>query len=265
MHKFLILAAFVCGSSQAEQPKPLPIEACAEHVPYGVPTVQKQDVATICRGAYLTVHDNRAKIPVYASYLLKPENVVSACSLRDNTFEVDRSLPPLSRSGNKDYAKSGYDTGHLVNAEDLKYSEAAQDVAALLSNATPQLPGFNRGVWKKLEDQTRGWSITRRNPILVYVGPIYDRKSDSTIGKGFVTVPNGFFKVLIDIKTNEVQAFVFKHESSTADLKTFLTSVAEVQKRSGLALPLPTKPIVAQSIWPVTFKSAQTKRVCATK
>jgi len=264
MKKLLLSLLLLPLLAFAEQPSPLPAEQCKSHVPYGFPTVKKQDVTPICRGAYYTVHDNKNKIPLYSAYLLKPAQAVG-CGARDSTFEVDRSLPPLKRSGNKDYAKSGMDIGHMVNAEDLKYDQTAQDVAALLSNAAPQLPEFNRGIWKKLEDTTRGWALSRRDDILVYVGPITTRQ-DSTIGKGFVTVPHGFFKILVDTKTSEVQVFVFKNEGSKAPLSSFLTSLADVQKQTGIVFPMPVNPKFAVArTWPVAMKTniAAKRTVCS--
>lgn len=256
-----VLSLLLSTSVFAAQPAPLPLDACMVHLPYGAPTVRKQDVQPICREGYFTIHDNKAKIPVVSAYVLTPENASSACSLRDSTFEVDRSLPPLGRSGNKDYAKSGYDIGHMVSAEDLKYSPVAQAVAALLSNAAPQEPGFNRGVWKKLEDTTRGWAISRGNPIVVYVGPVYSRTQSSTIGKGRVLVPHAFYKILIDTVTRESQVFLLMHESSKEKLDTFITSLAEVQRQTGVQFPMPDKPKFGA--WPITMKSNQKAKALA--
>lgn len=251
-----LLAVLVLTFAQAVhagQPAPLPVAACNVQAPYGFPVTKKQDVTPVCRKGYYTVHDNKAKIPVLTSYVLKPTNAIG-CGLRDSTFEVDRSLPPSNRAGNKDYAKSGYDIGHMANAEDLKYDPIAQAEAALLSNAAPQLPEFNRGVWKKLEDTTRGWALSRQHDILIYIAPIVD-KTSKTIGTGFVTVPTGFVKILVDTKTNEVQVFLFKHEGSRAPLAMFNTSLANAQRQTGIQFPMPPKPKFGS--WPVQMKSNQ--------
>ena len=250
----LLLVSTVASAS----PPPLPLERCKIHAPYGFVTTKKQAVTPICREGYYTLHDNKAKIPLYTSYVLRPEHAVG-CGERDNTFEVDRSLPPLGRSGNKDYAKSGFDIGHMANAADLKYSPAAQATAALLSNAAPQLPEFNRGIWKKLEDTTRGWSVSRQNPLLIQLGTLYTEKTDTTIGKGRVGVPHAFFKIITDTVTGEVQVFLFKHEGSKAELDTFITSLEEVQRQSGLKIPLPQKPTFTK-LWPITLKSARSAK-----
>ena len=54
-----------------------------------------------------------------------------------------------------DYQKSGYDRGHLAPAADMGYSMEAMVQSFFYTNMSPQLPRFNRGVWKKLEMQVR--------------------------------------------------------------------------------------------------------------
>ncbi len=265
MKRFLAALLLILSTSTfAAQPAPLPLEQCSSQAVYGFPTYAKQDVTPICREGYLTVHNNKAKIPLYSAYVLTPEHA-TGCSSRDSSFEVDRSLPPSVRAGNKDYAKSGYDIGHQVSAEDLKFSPAAQAGAALLSNAAPQLPEFNRGVWKKLEDTTRGWALSRNHPLQVYVAPIVNTKQDVTIGKGRVSVPHGFVKILIDTVTQETQVFVFKHEGSKEPLDTFITSLAEAQRQTGVQFPMPPRPVFGA--WKIELKSNQRAKaaVCSLK
>jgi endonuclease G len=252
MKYLLALLVLVVTSAFADQPAPLPIEACRTSLPFGTPAVKKQ-VVSICRGSYFTVNDTSAKIPVYVSYVLSPAHA-TGCASRDNSFASDLSLPADSRASTEDYVKNGYDIGHMANAEDLKYSEEAQNTAAILTNAAPQLPGLNRGIWKKLEDTTRGWSLSRDHALMIYTGPVYRRATDATIGRGRVTVPHGFFKIIVDLSTSEVQVFLFKHEGSQADLGTFITSLAEVQKQTGVVFPMPANPQFT-GLWPITVKS----------
>jgi endonuclease G len=117
------------------------------------------------------------------------------------------------------------------------------------------LPEFNRGIWKKLEDTTRGWALSRQHPILIIAGPIYNQKQDKSIGKNFVTVPHAFYKIVVDTVTNETQVFVFPHAGSSEDLNSFITSLAEVQKQTGIVFRLP-KDLKLTSLWEVNVKSA---------
>jgi endonuclease G, mitochondrial len=236
----------------AAAPEPLPLGACQAQAPYGFPSAKKTSIITICRQGYLSLFDTRASIPAVVTYVLRPEHAVG-CNGREG-FEPDPVVKGIPNG--KDYAKSGYDIGHLANAADLAWSEQTKDEAGLFTNATPQAPGFNRGIWKKLEDGTRGWALSRKNPLLIYVVPIYDRKKDEMIGDNLVTVPHSHAKVLVDTVTSEVMVFLFKSEGSRANLSTFITSIAEVQKQSGVRLPLPEKPVFTK-VWSVELKSAR--------
>lgn len=258
MKFFLILLVLISQVVFAEQLPPLPLDQCIQHAPYGFPSTKKKSVSHICRKGYFVSHDNIAKIPVFASYVLTPKNAVG-CLPRVDAFAPDKSLPIESRASLKDYAKSTYDTGHMVNDSDNRYDKQAEQDSFILSNMTPQLKAFNRGIWKKLEDHTRGWAVSRDNDLLVYVGPVYNRYLNPTIGEGRVTVPHAFFKIIVDLKTFEVQPFLFKHEGSKEPLSTFITSVANIQEVTGIVFPLPGKPKY-NKLWDVKMKSARSAK-----
>lgn len=261
-----LVLVIACSSVQGKQEAPLPISQCVDEAPYGLPKVRKSDTNTICRMGYVLEHDNKAKIPMWVSYTLKPEEAVG-CNGREDAFASDKSLPTGKRSEPKDYAKSGYDTGHLANDGDFRWDLQASQESFILSNMVPQLPGFNRGIWKKLEDHTRGWAISRKHELLIYTGPVYKREQDPTIGKGMVTVPRAFYKIIVDTTTGDTMSFMFTHTPSKADLSAFMSSVPEIQRQTGVVFPMPKKPVHAQVPWPLKVKSATStkKGVCPIK
>lgn len=250
--------------SSAAVPPPRPIEACSAELPYGIPTSLKERTIKFCRTGYAVEYDLQAKVPVWVAYVLTPEEAVG-CFPRTDNFAIDYSLPAEARSTFKDYRRSGYDTGHMANDADLRWDPVAGDESLLLSNMTPQLPGFNRGIWKKLEDSTRGWALSRHSPIMVYAGAIYG-PADKTIGAG-VKVPAAFFKVLVDTTTSEVQVYLFKHEATTYPLTDFLSTLAEVERQSGVKLPMPANPQVTAKGWSRDIKSNKRAKdiACALK
>jgi endonuclease G len=109
-----------------------------------------------------------------------------------------------------------------------------------MSNMLPQLPGFNRGIWKLLETSVRGWAVQRGHSLTIYSGPIYDIAKNKTIGPNKVTVPHGFYKIVIDNKTQETLAFVFMHaEGQGNDLTKVIASVTEVEQLTGIDFKTP--------------------------
>lgn len=256
MTKHLLSAILLAFSFTVNaQDKPLDLKACQAHVPFGQPSGAKQDTTLICRNAYFLEHDNKAKIPQWVSYVLAPEKAVG-CEKRVNAFAPDRFLPVDKRAEMKDYAKSGYDIGHIANSADMSWDLTVARESFILSNMAPQDPRFNRGIWKKLEDQTRAWAVERNHKILITAGPIYNREQDKMIGANYVTVPNGFYKILIDLETNDVLIFLFKHEAAKGSLNQHITSLAQVQKESKLVFPMPKQANYSKEIWESRTKSA---------
>lgn len=245
----------------AAEPSPvLPVERCAEHVPFGQPESPRTDTTLLCRPGYLIEHDNKAKIPAWVSYLLTPERTVG-CARRTADFDAEPALPPEKRAEDKDYAKSGFDRGHMANNADMRWNKQVEIDSNVLSNVAPQNPSLNRGLWSALEAQTRAWAV-ERGPLIVYTGPIYSRQAPSTIGKGRVTVPDAFFKVLVDKQEKEVVAFIMPNEKVIGGLSDFTTSLAEVQRQTGMVLPLPegTKTV---RLWGSSAKNVRDERATA--
>ena len=89
--------------------------------------------------------------------------------------------------------QSGYDRGHLCPAADMTHSAEAMEETFLMSNISPQLPVFNRGIWKSLEKQVRDWGEKER--IYIVTGPVF-KDNKGKIGRTGVTVPGFFYKVV---------------------------------------------------------------------
>lgn len=258
----LLAVGLIALPTWAQQAPPQPLEHCTVFTPYGFPSSKKQDVTKVCREAYVLEHDNRARIPTWVAYPLTAAGSVG-CVKRSDAFAADRSLPVDARAQPKDYAKSGYDIGHLANSADMSWNVEVERQSFIMSNMTPQLPGFNRGIWKVLEDQTRAWAL-QRDTLLIYTGPIYPSKGQVLVN-GRVVVPTAYFKVIVDLETREVLSFIFKHEASKEPLASFVTSLAEVQRQSGLTIPVPAKPILSRVLWKSKAKSvrAAKSQTCA--
>ena len=254
---FALVFALVSLSAQAwTQTAPLPVERCQVHNPYGWAQTSKQATA-ICRRAYFVAYDATAKIPVYVSYTLLPQNALG-CFPRTNAFVADASVPGGPRPD--DYAGTGYDKGHAAPDGDMSWSQQVEYESFLMTNMSPQLPGLNRGIWKLLETATGAWVYSRKHTLVVYAGNVYNTTASTTkrIGAGGVVVPDALFKIIVDQQTNEVYAFLFPHkENQGNDLSVVQSTVAAVEKASGITFPLPqgvdknAKP----ALWPVDFKS----------
>jgi len=168
----------------------------------------------------------------WVAYVLTKDEVLGGTEARSENFRTDTMISGKSAS-TSDYLRSGYDRGHLAPAADMKWSQTAMSESFLMSNMSPQEPGFNRGVWSRLEAKVRDWAVGN-DSILVITGPVF-AGIDKFIGQNRVGVPKYYFKVIADISppSYKVIAFLLENQSSTADLFTFAVSVDSVEKATG--------------------------------
>lgn len=152
---------------------------------------------------------------------------------RTNIFKQD-SLVVTQTANNNDYKGSGYDRGHLAPAADMSWNEQAMNESFYYSNISPQLAGFNRGIWKRLEVEVREWARTY-NSLYITTGPIC-YKSVETIGENEVAVPTHFYKTILIFNDSIKQGigFVFPHEKLGGDIFDYAISIDSVEKVTGI-------------------------------
>ena len=151
---------------------------------------------------------------------------------RTNDFRVDPYV--LSRPVYKyDYRGSGHDRGHLVPAGDMKLNHKSMSESFYMSNMSPQKPGFNRGVWLKIENQVRRWAKEHQS-IYVVTGPILTKNLSRL--KSQVSIPELFYKIVyIDHPQRpKMYAFLIANEKSKQDISSFLTSVDRIEALAGI-------------------------------
>jgi endonuclease G len=137
-------------------------------------------------------------------------------------------------AASKNYKKSGYDRGHLCAAADMRFSKSAYDDTFFTSNISPQLHSFNDGIWKRLEEKTRYWAV-KYDGVYVVTGGVL-KGGLKTIGKEHVAVPDYFYKILMERSREEYRmiAFLVPNKASIRPLYSFVVSVDEVEKMTGI-------------------------------
>ena len=147
-------------------------------------------------------------------------------SRKNKRFHEEQSLQPYHRSRNQYYRNSGYDRGHLAPAADFASNDKKMNDTFVLTNASPQLPRFNRNVWLRLEEFVRkvasgqGRSVASSSTDFetwVVTGPLWlpssTTRHDSSgenifhysyegIGKppSLIAVPTHFYKVVVVVE-----------------------------------------------------------------
>jgi endonuclease G len=173
--------------------------------------------------------------PVWAAYHMRDRATLPTPAARPDKFETDRRT--AARVAPEDYANSGYDRGHMAPnyAIATRYGTAAQRETFLMSNITPQLHSLNAGLWKELEQKIATSYPARYAEVWVLTGPVFGATPKKL--RGGVAVPEAFFLIVIDENEGKLRtlAFIVPQEATTsADPERYLTSVDEIQRRTGL-------------------------------
>ena len=117
----------------------------------------------ICYSAFAVLHSGITRTPLWAAEHLTRKGLDAAVATeRKDTFHEEPRLPPDERADLDDYARSGFDRGHLAPAADMP-DEQAQHESFSLANMIPQDPQSNRGLWSGIESAVRGLARNREN------------------------------------------------------------------------------------------------------
>jgi len=189
-----------------------------------------KDEQIVKHKAFTLSYNESCEQPNWVYYFITKEQV-SKYKRQDN-FRSDTSIKSGSATPN-DYSRSGYDRGHLANASDLSYDSIALSESFFMSNMSPQKPGFNRGIWKSLEDSTRKLLVDADTIFIITGGQL--NGDLRIIGESGVCVPNFYYKILIIKKGKKkgVLAFYMPNEKSDKSLKSFMVKPSFIEKKVG--------------------------------
>jgi endonuclease G len=190
----------------------------------------------IVRNYFYYSFDREHTQAAWVAYQLKfdPDTFVYE---RTEDYREDPKLGKYSPR-NDEYAGSGLDRGHLAPAQDFAFGARAVSESFYLSNMSPQRPDFNqRGLWRKLEDLVRNWSLYNNNRLYIVAGPILTDVT-SKIGKGSrISLPRKFFKVIL-CQDNAGQwqgiGFVVPNLDNLRNIQSYAVPIKKVEEMTGL-------------------------------
>lgn len=193
---------------------------------------KKGEEKIIFHYAYSLCYSEEHEQAKWVAYHLLAEMCNSDKERSDN-FRQDKKIETISALP-EDYKKSGYDRGHLCPAGDMGWNEKAMSESFYMSNMSPQAPGFNRGIWKKLETEVRGWAKEFGEVYVVTAGVLED--SLPTTGANKVSIPRYYYKVVLvhQDKASKAIAFVMPNASSTESIFRYAVSIDSVENLTGI-------------------------------
>jgi len=155
-------------------------------------------------------------------------SALNSSIVRSNNFRPDKRVKTGSAKLS-DYRGSGFDRGHLAPAADMKYTSTSMSESFFMSNMSPQIPSFNRQIWRKIESQFRNWGH-EYGKIIVVTGPVLNGDCLGAIGINKVTVPRYYYKVAIDPNNLERNiAVLIENKGSSARVQSFVVSIDSLE------------------------------------
>ncbi len=184
---------------------------------------------TVLENDYYSVGwDNELRTTVWTKHsLISSEKEFSR---KGNKYLTDERVNSYE---SKDYAKSGFDRGHLVPAGDLNFSKEALQSTFLMTNITPQKPEFNRGSWLSLEEKIRGWNETE---LKIVTGTLFDYEVKLANSK--VPIPTAFYKILSCEKKGSI-AFILPNKANHLPLEKYSADIEFIERVSGTKFVYP--------------------------
>ena len=176
MNKLILLLTLFATSVFASCPNLYP--KSVEIAPAG--TVE------LCNSFYVIRFDPVKNVNIFSAEVLQPKGRQIE---RLNNFHHDTRLPKSPVPN--DYAKTGFDKGHMVPAANSTTVEEMSETF-LMTNMTPQVPTLNRIAWKQLEENVREIAKEEGESIHVITIAVYNGK-ESMHG---IPIPSGYFKAV---------------------------------------------------------------------
>ena len=223
------ILAVTFAAATASGPALAEFASCNQHFAAGQPPQivnpkLRSRTQELCFEAFAVLHSGVSRTPLYSAEHLTRQNLASAGELsRKDSFHAEDRLPERDRAELSDYARSGYDRGHMAPNADMP-TRKAQGESFSLANMVPQVHENNAGVWAGIEAAARKLAS--------------DIKS---IGRG-VLVPTHVWKVIYSPRQQRAGAYLVSNDKTK---EYSVLSIAELEKLAGID-PLPALPAQAR-------------------
>lgn len=228
IHRTLATLALLCSTLASAG-------ECPDHYVGGrLPEIRnpKMHAATteLCYGVFGVMHSGITRTPLWSAEHLTAGQLAAAQNLsRENTFHPEPRLPAGQRAELSDYARSGYDRGHMAPNGDMPDRES-QHESFTLANMVPQDAEVNRHIWAGIEGVVRKMA-QKEGDLYVITGPAFIGSQLQKVGK--VLVPTHLYKLVYSPRQGAGAAFFIENR---ADARYETLSIAELEERVGINL-----------------------------
>jgi endonuclease G len=215
--------------------RPAPAQSCADHYFDGrAPQIRNPKLATatreLCFNVFSVMHSGVTRTPLWSAEHLEAREVEAAQQLsRENSFHAESRLPAAQRAELADYARSGYDRGHMAPNGDMPDRDSQRDSFSL-ANIVPQDGENNRHLWAGIEGAVR--KIAKRDgELYIVTGPAFLGSDLRKVGN--VLVPTHLYKLVYSPRQKAGAAWFVEN---TADARANVIPIPELERIIGINL-----------------------------
>lgn len=181
----------------------------------------------LCYERFGLLHSGISRTALWVGERLTRDGIRDAREMaRVNAFHPEPRLPESERAELSDYARSGYDRGHLAPSGNMPDPDS-QEASFSLANMIPQDPDNNRNLWSSIETAVRDLTA-RSGEVYVVTGPIFAAGAEIKSLRGRVLIPTHVFKAVYDVRSGRASAYLVDNAPGTAwrtvsiqDLKSY--------------------------------------------
>ncbi len=220
------------------------------------------DIVVLDRGTFKIGWSPSLRHPVWAAYHVVKDARFDA--LKRPKFQKDRSV--ASSPAPDDYARSGYDRGHVVpnRAIVTRYGPDEQEKTFLMTNIAPQRPALNRGPWREMEQRIADLWTARYGEIWVIVGAVSPAAARTKLENTTIDVPEQYYMLIAAQNEEGVRALAVLLPQ-TAEVNDFpvhnIVTIKELEAATGLEffpdmpkfLARPLKADRPTRLWPIRW------------
>ncbi|CAN7337697.1 DNA/RNA non-specific endonuclease [Pseudoduganella sp. LjRoot289] len=209
--------------------------ACPSHYVDGrAPEIRNAKLASatreLCYGVFGVMHSGITRTPLWSAEYLTADKIEQAQDLdRENSFHAEPRLPRDQRAELSDYARSGFDRGHMAPNGDMP-DRASQRDSFTLANMVPQDADNNRHIWAGIEQAVRKLA-KKEGSLYVITGPAFIGSDLRKVGN--VLVPSHLYKVVYSPRQRAGAAYFVENR---ADVNYATMTVAELEAKVGIDL-----------------------------
>ncbi|NOT67103.1 MAG: DNA/RNA non-specific endonuclease [Methylophilaceae bacterium] len=233
MFKLIIAGLFIFVASVNVQAETCPSHFANNSIPKLTNLKLSSHGHQLCYEAYSVYTSGLTRTAIWSAERLTPSNLELASRLqREDSFHPEPGIPYEDRAELKNYARSGYDRGHMSPNGDMP-TPTAQHESFSLANMIPQNPQNNRGLWAGIESSVREYTKANGSEVYVVSGPAFlaDTNNQLEALKGRVLIPTHIWKALYNPATGEAGVY-WVANANVHDFETI--SLAELNKRTGI-------------------------------